>query len=223
MNPTYQSPCGRVVLYLADCLAVLPTLGKVDAVITDPPYGTEDGDGYGRRQNHEDGRGMGQTIANDTDLSALAAAAKFLAKPCAVFHSGRNIRAFCAATTTLGDFVELVWDKRIPGLGNPVRYQHEGIAVFGEPRGTTPCLSVAAFTRETGEHPHGKPEALLGWLTKFMAAPGDTVADVFMGSGTTGVAALRHGCNFIGVEISPVYFEIAKRRICAELAQRKMF
>jgi DNA modification methylase len=50
-----------------------------------------------------------------------------------------------------------------------------------------------------------------------------TILDPFMGSGTTGVAALRMGCNFIGIELEPKYYEIAKRRISAEAAQGKLF
>ncbi len=58
------------------------------------------------------------------------------------------------------------------------------------------------------------------WLIEIMTNPGDTILDPFMGSGTTGVACVQTGRNFIGIEIDPAYFEIAKRRI--EQAQMQM-
>jgi DNA modification methylase len=72
MNPVI---IGNATLYLGDALEILPTLGKVDCVITDPPYGTQDlGGGYGRRQLHDPAGRVGAQIANDTDLTAIIAA-----------------------------------------------------------------------------------------------------------------------------------------------------
>ena len=57
------------------------------------------------------------------------------------------------------------------------------------------------------------------WLVNRVSMPGETILDPFMGSGTTGVAAIRLGRSFIGIEKEPKYFEIANRRILAELNQ----
>lgn len=62
-------------------------------------------------------------------------------------------------------------------------------------------------------HPTVKPVALMSWLVKLIAPPGGTVLDPFMGSGTTGVAAVQEGREFIGIEREPEYLEIAKARI----------
>lgn len=79
-------------------------------------------------------------------------------------------------------------------------------------------LAGAALT-----HPNEKPLDLLVRLVESYAAPGDTVLDPFMGSGTTGVACVRTGRRFIGVEISPEYYRIAERRIAAEQARTPLF
>ncbi len=76
---------------------------------------------------------------------------------------------------------------------------------------------------EMPDHPSPKPIQFMERLLKRVCLAGQIILDPFMGSGTTGVAALRHGCNFIGVEISDKYFRIAERRIRAEANQRKMF
>lgn len=74
-------------------------------------------------------------------------------------------------------------------------------------------ISVLEFDRETGFHPTQKPVALMEYLIKTYSNPGDTVLDFTMGSGTTGVACKNLGRKFIGIEIDPGYFQIAKDRI----------
>lgn len=73
--------------------------------------------------------------------------------------------------------------------------------------------SVQVFNRERGKHPTQKPVALMEYLIRTYSNPGDTVLDNTMGSGTTGVAAVNTGRNFIGIERDPEYFRIASERI----------
>lgn len=230
--PEWISPDGAVRLIHGDCLQALSTLEakSIDAAVTDPPYGTEDGDGYGRRQNHHPEGRMGAVIANDCDLSCLASSWPFIRRcgVVAVFRSPRNPVAFCIATNN-EEFAELVWDKMQPGLGNPVRYQHECIAVFGKPTGETPVFSVLRSLRVGELHPHEKPMAIVIRLCRFVASTGKTILDPYMGSGTTAVACIRTGRKFIGIELepqtpdSPDYFGIAVKRCQAELDRFPLF
>ena len=72
-----------------------------------------------------------------------------------------------------------------------------------------------------GKHPTQKPEALLERVVLASTRPGDVVLDPFCGSGTTGVAALRHGRRFVGVDMDAGYLEgIARKRLEAEVAAR---
>jgi len=59
----------------------------------------------------------------------------------------------------------------------------------------------------------------MAWLVNELTEAGETVCDPFMGSGTTGVACVRYGRNFVGIEKDPVYFEVARKRLEAEMAQ----
>jgi site-specific DNA-methyltransferase (adenine-specific) len=76
--------------------------------------------------------------------------------------------------------------------------------------------TAKASKSERGEgnnHPTVKPVALMRWLVRMVTPPGGTVLDPFMGSGTTGVAAVQEGFRFVGIELEPEYVAIAERRI----------
>lgn len=220
MKPTYQSPCGTVTLYLADCLTVLPTLGKVDAVITDPPYGMGlaalSGTSRSKRAVALDAY---EVVGDDADFDP----APYLQFPKVVLWGGNHYASRLPAARKW-----LVWDKREGGTPDD---QADCELAWTNLPGPERLFShlwrgmIKASERNLQrEHPTQKPVALMRWcIERAKVAPNQTILDPFMGSGTTGVAALRHGCRFIGVEIESKYYEIAKRRICNELAQRKMF
>ena len=217
-----------ITIYNADCRDILPHLPKVDLVLTDPPYGTENlGGGYGRRQLHSiDGR-HGRVIAGDSDLTLLAEVIPLLP----VSEDSWTV-AFCAPrrmpeTAELfkaGGFEyygELVWNKLTPGLGYSIRYSHESALVFrrgSAPQPDTPLISV--FTQcvnridTAAHHPHEKPVGL--WHSALRLSPGD-VLDPFMGSGATLVAAKQLGRRAIGIEIEEKYCEIAVKRLSQEM------
>lgn len=88
-------------------------------------------------------------------------------------------------------------------------------------RGTRYPGSVLRFQQERGLHPTQKPVALMEWLIRTYSNPGDTVLDVTMGSGTTGVAALNTGREFCGIELEQHYYNIALERIQAALRSAK--
>jgi len=79
--------------------------------------------------------------------------------------------------------------------------------------GTRYPTSILRFPQERGLHPTQKPVPLMEWLIRSYSNPGDTILDITMGSGTTGVAAIRSGRRFIGAELSPEYHAVAKQRI----------
>jgi DNA modification methylase len=223
---------GNAELYLGDCLEVLPHLPKVDAVITDPPYGTQDlGGGYGRRQLHDPNGRIGKQIANDIDLSALTSAfplclALVSSGWAFVFYTSRRTPEFVQATQDGKWFGGVVWDKGAPGLGYHIRYAHEDIAVFriGEPeRPKDALISIVRAAAPSEEHPHEKPPRCLIPLVAWATVPNGCVLDPFMGSGTTGAAAVGLGRKFIGIEIEPKYFDIACERIENAQRQQRMF
>jgi len=195
---------GDAVLYLGDCLAVLPTLepGSVDAVVTDPPYGI----GITRSHRLATSRGMGGYDWDDrpADVAWISA----LGLPAIVW--GGN---YFDLPPTRGP---LVWDKNNAGRD------------FADIEIAWTNLDMVArrivyrpMNMDGGkEHPAQKPVAVMVWCLRFTHG---TVLDPFMGSGTTGVACARLGRKFIGIEIEPRYFDIACRRIEEAQKQGKLF
>lgn len=230
MNPWKEKRViGGATLYLGDCREILPTLERVDAVVTDPPYGTQElGGGYGRRQLYDKGDGNGRTIANDTDLSTVSATFPLLLSACPrgwimLFLHPRKTADFVTATGCREWFGSVVWDKTAPGLGYFIRYAHETIAIFqnGEaPRAQRPLISVVRAPSVAEIHPHEKPMPVMSALVDWGSQLGATVLDPFMGSGTTGAACAGPGRRFVGIEIDPTHFAAACARV--EEAQRQM-
>jgi len=126
---------------------------------------------------------------------------------------------------------QLIWDRVVHGLGDlngAFAPQHDlawwssrdGFS-FANGRPTT----VMRFQRVSADalwHPTEKPEALMVYLVDRASRVGNTICDPFLGSGTTLVACVRTGRRGIGIEIDPGYYQIAKRRILAELAQPRL-
>ena len=197
---------GRAKLFLGDCRDILPTLGKVDAVVTDPPYGIakvwQGGSGHGwgnaREQSGLRNEWDEATPSSDTIALVLAAASEIIIWGGNYFNLppsrcwlvwNKPERGFSLAEA------ELAWTNR----DNVVR-------VCDAPR-----------SESDREHPTQKPVKVMRFSID--KVKGQTILDPFMGSGTTGVAAVQMGRDFIGIEREPKYFDIACRRI--EGAQRQ--
>ena len=211
---------GDCTMYLGDCRDILPLLPKVDAVVTDPPYGIEDiVGGYGR-----DGR----VIANDRTLYAMRDGVRagwdlVDVGWAFVFYSSRVTPQVMPALPGGDYFGEIVWNKKAPGMGKNIRYQHENIAVLrkGGARLARDVFSVINSYRIGDLHPHQKPVGLM--VEVVGATDADLILDPFMGSGTTGVACVKLGRKFIGIEIDEGYFDIACSRIEKAYAQPDFF
>ena len=238
---------GQVRLLLGDCREILPTLGKVDAVVTDPPYGNANHDGdFNARLN--DYRGLeNKPIENDDAesmrdvvdkmLSAIVSLMPKEASACCCFCGGggpKPVFAWLAERMDRGGlqfFHSVIWDKRNPGLGLRYRRRHEMLMIAhrkgGRLRwnsGRSPVANIFEMmpSRER-MHPNEKPLKLMQEIVDLHSERGDIILDPFMGSGTTGVAAVKLGRKFIGIEIEPKYFDIACRRISDALKQPDMF
>lgn len=216
---------GRATLYLGDCRDILPTLPKVDAVVTDPPYGIGEHGGKKRFGPASVTKGFGGHKAYDNlgwdnkPPSADTLEAVIAAGLSAVIWGANHFMSAIARDASKwlvwhkkgadrSDFAdcELAWTN-LPGA---VRYFRQDWVGFG-----------AINSGESREHPTQKPLTLMKWTIDQVdhCAFASTILDPFMGSGTTGVAAVQMGRDFIGIEREPKYFDIACRRI--EEAQRQ--
>ena len=201
---------GRATLYLGDCREVLPTLGKVDAVVTDPPYGMSFQSNH-RASKHE-------RIANDDTEDLLLWACGLNPRHSAyLFCRWDNLFAVPKPKSVI------TWVKNNWSMGD-LEHEHARqteVALFYPgpdhdfPK-TRPTDVIKAPRTSNEHHPTEKPVQLMRAIIEWTRG---VVVDPFMGSGSTGVAASAMGRDFIGIELHEPYFDIACRRI--EEAQRQ--
>jgi len=216
---------GDATLFLGDCMDILPTLGKVDAVITDPPYGMAHSGNSSRFSGGNARRGIGSDhgpIAGDSapfDPSHL------------LIGDLQVIWGFNHFPNHLPRGAALVWLKRNDDALGSFLSDAE-VAFFSKGCGVYAFREVFAGSRRAIEgsgdpygqsaHPTQKPVALMRWCIQ-KCGDSQTILDPYMGSGSTGVAAVLEGRQFIGCEIDPKYFATACRRIEQAYKQRPLF
>jgi DNA modification methylase len=204
---------GDATLYLGDCLEILPTLPKVDAVITDPPYGI--GINYGQYDD---------SVSTLAEMAPrLVAMACELAPVVSITPGNLNQYLYPKPTWTL------CWFNRAGAGSGPWGFScWQPILCYGpDPylasgKGRRPDFIEWSESADDNGHPCPKPAKFMQrWIER--VSLGKSVLDPFMGSGTTGVACANLGRKFIGIEIEPKYFEIACERIDNAYRQARMF
>jgi len=212
----------NVTLYLGDCLEVMHGMDdkSVDAVITDPPYGIGEDGGLKARYRNGDGRTKGIVKHEYKGWDSERPNKKVfdtmfeLAKTIIVF-GGNYFADMLPASSGW-----IYWDKNIGGdfSDGELIYTNQNVAL----RDYTIHPFVGLRGGKDRQHPTQKPLALTKWIVEQRTNPNDTILDPFMGSGTTGVACVQTGRKFIGIEIDPGYYEIAKKRIQQAQLQMRM-
>jgi len=209
MNPVQIGDC---TLHQGDCLEIMPTLGKVNAVVTDPPYGI----GF-EYASHNDDIEFWKDMMNAV-IPLCRDAAPFVVMPsCAI-----NRMAWWYDNHK-PDWI-IAWHKGSPGHASKVGFNDwEPHVSWGRP--TRPMhdhfSTICGF--DDNGHPCPKPIEYSMWLVKRAAEPLQTILDPFMGSGTTGVACAKLGRKFIGIELEQKYFDIACERIQKAYDQPDLF
>jgi len=208
---------GECTLYLGDCMDVMPTLGRVDAVVTDPPYGI--GEAAGKNKS----RGK---LAKATDYGDKSWDDK--PPPKEAFKTVQDI-----STSQIifgGNYYPLpptdcwlVWDKvngkndfadcelawtNLKKAVRKIEWMWNGMLRRGD---------------DVRKHPTQKPVGVMKWCLEQLPEKAETVLDPFMGSGTTGVACAEMDKQFIGIELDEEYFDIACKRIDDAYKQGRLF
>jgi site-specific DNA-methyltransferase (adenine-specific)/modification methylase len=211
---------GDCTLYHGDCMDIMPLLGKVDAVVTDPPYGisfkpntrsTKSNDEYAGGSFKTDFKPIiGDDVEFDPtpfiDIPSIMWGANNYANKLPnsngwlIWYKGGGIKGFHMSEC------ELAWCNQINSTKFIDHMWH-------------------GFKRDSQHgqrvnHPTEKPIAVMQWCLEFVK--GETILDPFMGSGTTGVACVKMGRKFIGIELDEKYFDIACQRIRDAYAQPDM-
>jgi site-specific DNA-methyltransferase (adenine-specific) len=197
---------GNATLYLGDCREILPTLPKVDAVITDPPYGIGESGGKSRTRGRKEANHERLEWDNETPPQEVFDWILWNSKDQAIF--GANYFSDRNLPPRMG---WVYWDKCMGGDFS------DGELIFTSRQKALKAIRCPQ-TSVDREHPTQKPVAIVAAIIGLFPDAA-TVLDPFMGSGTTGVACMNLGRSFIGIEREPKYFDIACRRI--EDAQRQ--
>ena len=217
---------GNATLYLGDCTEILPTLDKMDAVVTDPPYGIGESSEKVKSRQRQEG-GSSKALADQRDYGDFNWDQKTPEKD--VFDAMRNLSKWQIIFG--GNYFELpptkcwlIWDKENgendfadaelawTNLNKAVRlkrYMWNGM--------------LRANKEPRGDHPTQKPVGIMEWCISHLPDGTETVLDPFMGSGTTGVACMNLQRKFIGIEREQKYFDIACKRIEQAQKQERLF
>jgi site-specific DNA-methyltransferase (adenine-specific) len=226
---------GNAELWLGDCRDILPTLGKVDHIITDPPYSERTHSGHDSLKGGDGSMradlgyaGLTEQIAGELaelfasvcdgwivwltdDQLALPMRRKFeeLGRanfpPLPFYQAGRSVRLAGDGPSSWTDWIVVSRTK--------------ALSKWGTLRGGY----IAGEGWNDKERMGGKPTRLMQLVVQDYSRPGDLVCDPFMGAGTTGVACAREGRRFIGIEIDPAAFNIACRSIEEAQKQSDLF
>ena len=210
-TPDWQTADGNVKLYCGDCLELLKEMdeGSVDAVVTDPPYGV----GFSGKYGMDSGG-----YENQSDEGAGPGPA------CVLLCVQRNLRSVIYSGVRRA--FEYPQPDDIGGVYCPsgIGCNRWGFVCFHpvlfygkDPHYSSPNSFAWHGSSECKEHPCAKPIHWMQWAVRKASVECETILDPFMGSGTTGVACVRTGRKFIGMEIERKYFDIAVKRIEAEL------
>jgi len=229
---------GNATLYLGDCLDIMPTLGTVDHILADPPYEEVLHEAMGAlRTLRTDGKEYASNRMNGLSFEGIDGIRAAFSKAAVNTSSGwvilftlaegvREWRDMLQTAKAKYDTC-LAWVKpdatpRFNGQGAARGFECAVTAWAGKghkkwnaggKRGV--YTHLVNNSDRTGLHPTEKPVSLMAELLTDFTNEGQTILDPFTGSGTTGVAAVRMGRKFIGIEKDPAYFELACNRLRA--------
>lgn len=205
---------GDATLYCGDSLEILPALGPVDAVVTDPVWPNNTLEEFA----HIEPYGLfaaAEAVLPSHDREII----------CLRYNSDPRF----LAPVKLPFLRVLNLPYAVPGYFGRLLGGYEYGYWFGTPSTSQPGRRVIggygplAQPGEKNGHPCPRALVHFNWIVGLCSDPGDLMLDPFMGSGTTGVACANLGRRFIGIEIEPKYFDIACRRIEDAYKQPRLF
>jgi site-specific DNA-methyltransferase (adenine-specific) len=239
LTPRKEILADSVECWLGDCREILPMLQAADAVISDPPYEKE-AHRSDRRVMRKDGLvatalSFGE-IGEDTRLLVTREAARISSGWVIFFCQAEGVAPWRDAIEAAGAKYKapMIWIKpdgmpQFNGQGPGMGYESMVSAWAGQGHskwnggGRHGVFTFPKGEGTVAQHETQKPLRLMSELVHLFTNYGQTILDPFMGSGTTGVAAVKQGRRFVGIEIEPRYFDVACKRISEALNQPDIF
>lgn len=234
-------------LYCGDCLQIMPSIadGTFDAIITDPPYNVSREDAISRNGGKF---GLAKDISLDFgDWDKGQVLWRDFIDHFARLLRPNGVLVMFYDKLELGEIAKYlrdtygfkprhigVWVKRNPApQARKVKWQNGtefflvatkndgGGHHFNYSLGQSPDYFITSVNYKH-EHPTQKPLELMEWIVSYWTFDGDAVLDPFMGAGTTGVACVKLGRNFVGIERDTEFFNVAKARITLAEMERPL-
>lgn len=205
-----------VEIWLGDCRDVLPRLGHVDAIVTDPPFGLGEHSERKRASRGKLAEPTQYAVAGDWDAEPVSLGDIHYMRAMSEFQIifGGNYFPGLGQTSCW-----LVWDK----LNGNNDFADCELAWTNLPKAVRRIRWLWSWMlraeRGVRVHPTQKPVGVMKWCIEHLPASVETVCDPYCGSGTTGVAAIALGKRFVGIEREPSYFDIACSRLSEALSQ----
>jgi site-specific DNA-methyltransferase (adenine-specific) len=233
MTPRKEILAEGVEVWLGDCREVLPLLDPVDAVVTDPPYGI----GF-KYESHIDSReeypgfiwpiieAAERLVAPGGPVFVWQAQewmprfAELFPRPWRVLIAAKNFVQMRAVAMQHAYEPVVVW--WVPGA-KPWRSASGSTYANRDWFVADSASAVSDVKRLAKQHPCPRQDDVCEFIVANWVRDGATILDPFMGSGTTGVAAVNLGRRFVGIEVEPKYFDIACRRLDGALTQADFF
>lgn len=224
-TPRKEVLADGVEIWLGDCRDVLTLIGRVDAVVTDPPYGIAATSGGPESRKDTKGNYAGSFLDTQEYLSTVCA--KVIEKSISISRNvvltpGRTNIWHYPRATDVGCF----YQPAASGVSFWGRPTWQPILFYGNAPNSGEQLRALHYVlteaAEDNGHPCPKPIKAWTWLLSKSTKFDDLVCDPFMGSGTTGVACVNLGRSFIGIEREPKYFDIARQRITEALSRPRL-
>ena len=200
-----------ITLFCGDCLEVMPTLGKVDAVVTDPPYGLGDWNNRGTNAARPFDSDVTQGWDKPIDVRHIFACRDI--SKYQIFWGANYYSDLLPRSKQM-----FVWNKGIRNM----HFNDCEIAWCSGWREASRMFDLTPSGLKK-DHPTQKPLNLMKWCIGRLPEIAQTILDPFMGSGTTGVACVKLGRKFIGIELDEAYFDIACKRIEDALKRPDLF
>lgn len=239
-SPRIEKLADGVTLYCGDCREILPNIGPVDHIITDPPYEQISQDRIGGIKRNDGGKVTQKLNFEGIDAirDEVANLTRFVCQGWALFFcTAEGVALWRDAIEAAGIRYKtpMIWVKpdampKFNGQGPALAYENIVTAWCGSGHSNwNGGGKRGVFTHITnqpdrnGEHPTEKPAPLMAELVALFTKPHHLICDPFCGSGTTGIAAVKLGRRFIGIERDPRWFDLSCRRIQAALDAPDMF
>lgn len=201
-----------VIIYHGDCLDILPIIDSVDAIVTDPPYNLQKYNTRGFNKNWA--YPADEILAWDNAITIDHINLMFDKSKNQILWGGNYYLDLLPRTKQM-----LVWNKMLRGL----HFNDCEIAWCSQFKEACRVFDYHVSRNQNKLHPTAKPVELMRWCLSLLPSDTVSICDPFLGSGTTGVAAVNMGMSFVGIEKEQKYFDVSVKRIADAISRPELF